>query len=228
MTMMDHRYHRVEWGAGKPRVRTSRDYWRQPLRWNRDALAAGVRERVFCASLADVFDGEMPALLDAWRAELWQLIERTPQLDWLLLTKRPGNILRMAPWSSHWPANVWVGTSVENEAWAHRRLPILSQIPAAVRFVSAEPLLESFSLANYSVDWLIAGGESGREHRTLNPNHVRTMRDECELYNVAFFFKQWGGRTPKQQGRELDGRLWSELPEPRAIDRRLCQPINAS
>ena len=110
----------------------------------------------------------------------------------------------MAPWKSSWPANVWIGTSVENGAWAQRRLPILSEIPAVVRFVSAEPLLESFSVADYSVDWLIAGGESGRGHRTLDPSHIRALRDDCQRNDVAFFFKQWGGRTPKQQGRELD------------------------
>ena len=177
----------------------------------------------FCASLADVFDGEMPDTLDDWRAELWQLIDRTPQLDWLLLTNRPGNVLRMVPWGSNWPANVWIGTSVESEAWAKRRLPILSQIPAVVRFVSAEPLLESFSVANYSIDWLIAGGESGRGYRELDSNHVRMLRDDCQRHDVAFFFKQWGGRTPKQNGRELDGQLWSELPVPRAADHGLHQ-----
>ena len=115
MTMMDHRYHRVEWGVGKARVRTSADYWRQPLRWHRAAQAAKVRERVFCASLADVFDGEAPEVLNVWRAELWQLIARTPQLDWLLLTKRPGNVLRMSPWGSSWPANVCTGRRISSK-----------------------------------------------------------------------------------------------------------------
>jgi protein gp37 len=215
MVMMDHRYHRVEWGAGKPRIRTTRDYWRQPLKWNREAIAADIRERVFCASLADVFDGEMPEVLSEWRAELWRLIEQTPQLDWLLLTKRPGNILRFAPWHDGWPHNVWVGTSVESEEWAQRRLPVLSKVPAAVRFVSAEPLLEKFSLADYEIDWLIAGGESGKGFRDLNPDHVRSLRDQCGARNIAFFFKQWGGRTPKIAGRELDGRFHDEIPNPR-------------
>lgn len=214
MTLMSHRYHRVEWGAGKRRVRTSPQYWRQPLRWNRDATARGVRERVFCASLADVFDGEMPKTLSPWREDLWKLIERTPQLDWLLLTKRPGNIKRLAPWKDVWPHNVWVGTSVENEEWARRRLPILSEVPAVVRFVSAEPLLDGFDLADYKVDWLIAGGESGQGFRSLDADHVRHLRDQCTARGIPFFFKQWGGRTPKAGGRELDGSLWSELPTP--------------
>lgn len=212
MVMMDHRYQRVEWGAGKPRVRTTVDYWKQPLRWHRKALAAGVRERVFRASLADVFDGESPETLNAWRADLWRLIEATPQLDWLLLTKRPGNVSRMVPWGADWPRNVWIGTSVENEDWARRRLPVLSELPAPVRFVSAEPLLGDFDLGGYRVDWLIAGGESGHGCRPLDPAHVRSLRDQCQQRGIAFFFKQWGGRTPKQRGRELDGREWSDVP----------------
>jgi protein gp37 len=215
MVMMDHRYHRVEWGAGKPRIRTSAEYWRQPLRWNRAALRTGIRERVFCASLADVFDGEMSAALDFWREDLWRLINDTPHLDWLLLTKRPGNIRRLAPWGSRWPHNVWVGTSVENEEWARRRLPVLSEVPAVVRFVSAEPLLSDFSIAGYDIDWLIAGGESGRNFRPLSPEHVRSIRDRCIERRIAFFFKQWGGQSPKANGRELDGKEWSEIPIPK-------------
>jgi protein gp37 len=214
MILMALRYHRVEWGAGKPRVRTTADYWRQPLRWNRDAEQAGVRERVFCASLADVFDGEMPEILDGWRADLWELIALTPHLDWLLLTKRPGNVLRMVPWGDRWPKNVWIGTSVENKEWAERRLPVISRIPAVVRFVSAEPLLGDFSLHDYPVDWVIAGGESGNGFRELNPAHARSLRDQCQALGKRFFFKQWGGRTPKANGRELDGRTWDEIPTP--------------
>jgi len=217
MVLMDHRYHRVQWGPGQPRSRTGAAYWRQPLRWNRAAELAGIRPRVFCASLADVFDGEMPGILDPWRAELWDLIERTPHLDWLLLTKRPGNVMRMVPWGDRWPQNVWIGTSVENADWAANRLPVLSSIPAAVRFVSAEPLLEDFSLAGHNVDWVIAGGESGHGHRPLEADHVRSLRDQCNDLGVSFFFKQWGGSTPKKAGRVLDGREWSEFPTPRAL-----------
>ncbi|MEX2171085.1 MAG: DUF5131 family protein [Pirellulales bacterium] len=207
MTMMDHRFHRVEWGVGKARVRTSADYWRQPLRWHRAAQAAKVRERVFCASLADVFDGEAPEVLNVWRAELWQLIARTPQLDWLLLTKRPGNVLRMSPWGSSWPAHVWIGTSVENKFWAGRRLPILSQIPAAVRFVSAEPLLEDFPLSGYGVDWLIAGGESGHQCRPFDPQHVRNLRDEYEPRN-RFLFQAMGWTNAQASGARV---RWAPL-----------------
>jgi protein gp37 len=170
---------------------------------------------VFCASLADVFDGESPETLNSWRTDLWRLIEATPQLDWLLLTKRPGNARRMVPWGDRWPRNVWIGTSVENDEWARRRLPILSELPAAVRFVSAEPLLGRFSLDGYSVDWVIAGGESGIDFRPLETGHVCHLRDECQRRGISFFFKQWGGRTPKAGGRQFDGRLWHEIPTPR-------------
>jgi protein gp37 len=215
MVMMAHRYGRVKWGAGQPRLRTTKEYWRQPIRWNREALSAGERKRVFCASLADVFDGEMPEVLNAWRADLWTLIADTPQLDWLLLTKRPGYVVRMVPWGDAWPKNVWIGTSVENGEWAKRRLPILGRIPAVVRFVSAEPLLGDISLLCHAIDWVIAGGESGHGFRELDPAHVRSLRDQCQALSIPFFFKQWGGRTPKANGRELDGRVWSEVPESR-------------
>ncbi len=156
MVMMDHRYQRVEWGAGKARVRTTVDYWRQPLRWHRKALAAGVRERVFCASLADVFDGESPESLDAWRAELWGLIEATPQLDWLLLTKRPGNVSRMVPWGQEWPRNVWIGTSVENEDWASR------ETARAQRVAGDSPLCFRGATLGRFRSWRLSGGLAHR------------------------------------------------------------------
>jgi protein gp37 len=123
----------------------------------------------------------------------------------------------MVPWTRQWPENVWVGTSVENDEWARRRLPVLSEIPAVVRFVSAEPLLGAFELDGYSVDWVIAGGESGIGYRALNVEHVRHLRNQCRERKIAFFFKQWGGRTPKSGGRELDGQLWNESPIPRTL-----------
>ena len=216
MVLMDRRYHRVKWGAGQERIRTSKENWRKPRSWNRKAQKLGIRQRVFCASLADIFDGEMPEVLNQWRSDLWKLIVETPFLDWLLLTKRPGNVMRMVPWENNWPQNIWIGTSVENAEWAERRLPILSEIPAAVRFVSAEPLLGDFFLDGYRIDWLIAGGESGFGFRSLNVEHVRSLRDQCSKAGIAFFFKQWGGTTPKVGGRDLDGRQWSEFPTPRS------------
>lgn len=129
------------WGPHAPRQRTSAANWRTPLKWNRDAAAAGERRRVFCASLADVFDNH-PSIQPEWRADLWALIEATPNLDWMLLTKRPGNISGMLPsdWGVGWP-NVWLGCTVVNQAEANRDIPKLLAVPAAVRFLSIEPLL---------------------------------------------------------------------------------------
>ena len=127
------------------RRRTSEANWQKPLSWNLKAERAGTRARVFCASLADVFDNQVPT---RWRDGLWWLIEQTPNLDWLLLTKRPQNIAKMLPdprtgvreWGDGWP-NVWLGTTAENQEEADRRIPVLLETPAAVRFLSAEPLL---------------------------------------------------------------------------------------
>lgn len=132
------------WGPQAPRRVTSDSNWKQPMRWNRIAEKAGVRRRVFCASLADVFEDRRE--LDGPRARLWSLMEATPSLDWLTLTKRPQHVRTMVPagWLSNpWPRNVWIGTTCEDQRRAEERLPHLLQIPAAVRFVSAEPLLEA-------------------------------------------------------------------------------------
>lgn len=134
----DHRLGGAHWGPHAPRRLLSDDYWREPLKWNAAAAKAGERHRVFSSSMADVFenvdDGQLP--------RLWDLIRLTPALDWLLLTKRPQNIARMLPpdWGAGWP-NVWLGTSVENQTEADRRIPHLLAVPAAVRFLSCEPLL---------------------------------------------------------------------------------------
>ena len=127
------------WGPGAPRRRTSAANWRNPLRWNREAAASGTRPRVFCASLADVFDN---AVDPAWRHDLWALIAATPNLDWMLLTKRPGNIAKMLPpdWGNGYP-NVWIGCTVVNQEEADRDIPKLLSVPARVRFLSMEPLL---------------------------------------------------------------------------------------
>lgn len=131
------------WGPHAPRRRTSEANWRMPLKWNAEAERTGKRARVFCASLADVFDNHS-SILPEWRAALWLLISRTPHLDWLLLTKRPQNIGRFMPNYLHtqreWP-NVWLGTTVENQTEADRRIPHLLAAPAKVRFLSCEPLL---------------------------------------------------------------------------------------
>lgn len=134
------------WGGGAARVVTGADNWKKPARWNREAQAAGRRHRVFCASLADVFEGRRD--LDAPRARLFALIEQTPWLDWQLVTKRPENMMRLAPaaWANRWPLNVWAGCTVENQRAAAERIPHLLRIPAVVRFLSMEPLIEAVDL----------------------------------------------------------------------------------
>lgn len=128
------------WGPGAPRRRTSAQNWNKPLRWNREAAASGTRPRVFCASLADVFDN---AVDPQWRADLFELIRATPNLDWLLLTKRPGNIAKMLPadWVDYGWRNVWLGCTVVNQEEADRDIPKLLAVRAVVRFLSMEPLL---------------------------------------------------------------------------------------
>lgn len=186
------------WGARAPRRELSDGYWRQPLAWNAKAERRSERHRVFCASMADVFEDRGD--VDALRARLWPLIEATRNLDWLLLTKRPQNILRLAPWGSRWPTNVWVGCTAENQRWADKRLPELLRVPAAVRFVSAEPLLGPLDLSSWlgsrRISWVIAGGESGHKARPMNPEWARALRDQCDAAGVPFLFKQWGNWRP--------------------------------
>jgi len=209
MVMMDQRYSRVKWGPGNPRQRTTPANWRKPLAWNWRAAALGIRPRIFCASLADVFDSEVP---DKWRGDLWNLIDETPNLDWLLLTKRPASIAGMVPWGGSWPENVWIGTSVENQQFADSRLPILCRLPAKVKWISAEPLLGPMDLTGYDLDWVVTGGESGAGWRPLDPEHVRSLRDQCQSRGIAFHFKQWSGFKPHNLGRVMDGIIWDEYP----------------
>ncbi len=208
-----------EWGPHAARRRTKT--WGDPLRWNRQAEGATQRPRVFCASLADVFDNHR-SILPEWRRDLWALIETTPNLDWLLLTKRPQNIAKMVPqrWMGDgFPPHVWIGATVENQTEADRRIPHLLAVPARVRFLSCEPLLgpvnqESLALPNgerldavdgfhydacdrvtawdSKLDWVITGGESGGTARPSNPQWFRKLRDQCVTAGVPFLFKQWG------------------------------------
>jgi protein gp37 len=212
------RYGHTLWDRGSPRRFLSEEHWRQPLRWNRRAERQGLPKKVFCASMADVFEERRE--LDRWRERLWELIEATPMLQWQLLTKRPENVWPMVPWRARWPENVWIGTSVENSRQTFR-VDILRELPAAVRFISAEPLLGSLflngkpsrqALSLDGVDWVIAGGESGPRHRPVDLDWVRELRDACLATRVPFFYKQRGGRTSKSGGRDLDGRTWSEFP----------------
>lgn len=229
------------WGAKAPRRFFSDAHWNEPLKWNKDARENGVRARVFCASMADVFEARSD--LNPWRDRLWNLIEATPELDWLLLTKRPQRILKNTPWGSSWPHNVWIGTTVENQKSAEERLPYLAEVPAVIRFISAEPLLSEIKIQNWlgsTIDWVITGGESGPKARPSSPSWFRSLLLQCMQANVSFHFKQWGDWAPgqginlavarkaaqeaqdgtlmfrlgkKAAGRLLDGATWDGIPK---------------
>ena len=234
------------WGKGAPRRRTSVQNWNKVRRWNREAGEAFAvyanaravwqteeamtlrgftrprRPRVFCASIADWLDAEVPI---AWRVDLLDLIRVCTQLDFLLLSKRPQHwrsLLELArdyaadrlhrnealcDWLNEWledgtpPANCWIGTTVEDQQRANERIPQILRIPARVRFLSCEPLLEHLDLTDacggaaisVRLDWVIAGGESGPGARPMNPDWARSLRDQCAAAKVAFFMKQMGG-----------------------------------
>lgn len=199
---MAKRFGWAKWGAGEARRLSSDSYWRQPHQWNKQAGELGQRQRVFCASLADVFDNEVD---DAWRARLWDLIAATPNLDWLLLTKRIGNVNKMVPrdwlFADTVPANVWLGITVVNQDEADRDIPKLyCTPPVKVKFLSMEPLLEPVIIppaASFHIGWIIVGGESGGAHaRALHPDTARFMRNQCTRMGIPFFFKQWGEWSP--------------------------------
>lgn len=205
-----HRLGKELWGKGIPRQRQSENVWQQPARWNAKAIKRGSRFRVFVASMADVFDDEVPP---AWRDDLWDVIRACPALDWQLLTKRPQNILGMLPhdWGEGWQ-NVWMGTTVEDQARANERIPMLRAVPAAVRFLSCEPLLGVLALDLEGIHWVICGGESGAGYRPMKPLWAQWVRDQCIDQGVDFHFKQWGTADKKAAGRLLDGRTWDEFP----------------
>ena len=248
---MDKRLKVVNWGSGRPRKRTSAANWREPVKWNAKSFyecpACGwrgdnsihdcgsyecpgcaygdlrsARRRVFCASLADVFDNQIDP---TWRADLFCLIQATPNLDWILLTKRIGNAQAMieaanrdqdighepefTPWPWPWP-NVWLGATICNQEEADRDIPKLLATRTAKRFVSIEPMLGeiTFRWAMWEpfkrdkptdhldglrrLDWVIAGGESGHNARPAHPDWFRSLRDQCASASVPFLFKQWG------------------------------------
>lgn len=213
--LMATRYKRVEWGqrktdATKPsvgtRVRTSPANWKLPLRWEKKAVEQmelfeeGMltlrphRPRVFCASLADWLDNQIP---EFWRDDLWDAIEATPHLDWLLLTKRIENYQTHAPWELA-PANVWLGITAEDQDAYDRRWPTLARIPAVVRFVSYEPACGPLSILDHreKPEWLICGGMTGRGPGFVEmpSKWAEDVMEECDENRVAFFMKQMSSR----------------------------------
>jgi protein gp37 len=166
---------------------------------------------IFVNSMSDLFHERVP--LD-YIASVFETMERASWHTFQILTKRHERMAELAS-SLPWPPNVWMGVSIENRRWT-RRADYLREVPSAVRFISAEPLLGKLDgLDLMGIDWLIAGGESGHRNRPVNVEWIRDLRDRCGEAEVAFFFKQWGGRTSKARGRVLDEREWSEMPMPR-------------
>lgn len=196
------------WGHGVPRRRTAPSNWKQPFRWNRQAADAGRPLRVFCASLADVFDNEVP---QEWRDDLWEVVRSTPHLRWLLLTKRIGNAPDMLP--RDWPyANAGLGATIVTQKEWDRDYNKLAAIPAAFHFVSDEPTLDYIEIGDARPDWIITGGESGPGFRPLNMNMVRHMRDQCARNGITFHHKQNGGVRGKDTGCMIDGTEYKHFP----------------
>jgi protein gp37 len=222
----------THWGPLAPRWFARDSYMAQPLAWNRKAERDGERTRVFCMSMGDLFERHaLPiqgALQGMYRQRLYELIAATPWLDWLLLTKRPENIADMVPasWSERPPFNVWLGASIEDQATAAERLPILLDVPARVHFASYEPALGPLDLEAAApgragdLDWLIAGSESGQKARSARRSWFRDARDQCQRLGIHFFYKQWveHGTRNKVSLPMLDGRQWCEVPTPEPHD----------
>ncbi len=200
----------AEWGPGKPRKLTSDANWNKPLQWDRVAMADGARPRVFCASLADWADAEVD---EAWRVRLFNLIDRTFNLEWLLLSKRHARILPLLKQHARGIGHIRVGVTVEDDHHARMRLPYLRKVKEAgwPTFVSYEPALGPVDWAPWMdcIDWLIAGGESGAGARYPDPLWFRETRDVCRQYKVPFHFKQWGAFRPSN---ELDARTHLAFP----------------
>lgn len=174
----------------------------QPRGWRKPSM-------VFVNSMSDLFHEEMP---EEYLQRIFKVMEECPQHTFQILTKRHERLLEAYRRGVvTFPENAWIGVSIENQAYAHR-VDYLRKVPAAVRFLSCEPLLGPLDLDLTGIQWVITGGESGAKHRPIEIDWVRNIRDQCHHAGVAFFHKQWGGRTPKAGGRLLDGRTWDEYP----------------
>lgn len=216
------RYGFSVWGKGAPRRFLSDNHWDGPLHWDAAAAAAGKRHKVFCASMADVFEDRSD--LDPHRARLWKLIEATPNLDWLLLTKRPALMKKKAPWKI-WPDHVWAGVTAEDQHWWDHRVPLLMQVPAKIRFVSVEPMFGpirmrgteeqlSEDLQQGKLSWVILGGESGSNPRPTVLSDLRHMLGQCVALGVKPFVKQlgavWAKENESKTAKADDPKEWPE------------------
>jgi protein gp37 len=190
------------------RVQLLTDRLDDPLHWRKP-------RRVFVNSMSDLFHEQVP---DSYIAQVFSVMQRAERHTFQILTKRPERMARLCRDVLPLVPNVWLGTSVEHQAAADTRIPLLLATPAAVRFLSCEPLLSEVDLSTYlsmdgkrRLDWVIVGGESGPHYRPMDLDWARSIREQCRAAGVAFFFKQSSGAKPGR-GRELDGRLWEEYP----------------
>jgi len=187
-------------------VATHPDALNIPYSWKRPRC-------VFVNSMSDLFHARVPV---AFIRDVFKVMEETPHHTYQVLTKRARRLTRIAH-TLPWPANVWMGVSVESTG-QYDRITDLAKVPAAVRFLSCEPLLGPLpDLPLTGIDWVIAGGESGVGARPVSPDWIRDVRDQCVAGRTPFFFKQWGGIRAKSGGRELDGHIWDEMPEARPL-----------
>ena len=226
------RYAKGLWGRTAPRRFFGDKHWNEPRKWNRKAAKDGVRRRVFVGSMCDWAEIHVDAYtnreMDVARDRLFALIRECPDLDWLLLTKRPEDARSALPWcrdGSHDAyANVWIGATAGTNESLSRVVPPLREIPAAVRFISCEPLLERIDANKWDwalgegetlagIDWLIVGNESGHKRRPADMGWIRIARDAAERHGVAFHFKQWVEPDGKKIHLPvLDGQQWAEFP----------------
>lgn len=195
----DSRFNGQHWGPHATYKTMSEHYWNEPIRWNRKEPGS----KVFAGSMCDIFDNHADP---AQRERLFELIRNTPNLTWQLLTKRAANIEKFLPddWGNGYD-NVWLGVSVENKTQGLPRIDILRNIPAKVRFLSAEPLLENLESINLNnIHWVIVGGESGYNYRPIQSEWISNLYKQCKKQQVAFFFKQWGGDQKNKGGCQLE------------------------
>lgn len=174
---------------------------KQPLSWR-------TPKRVFVNSMSDIFHEDVD--LDFIK-QVFKIIGKTPWHIYQVLTKRHERLVELAP-QLEWHENIWMGVSVESQNYVHR-VDYLRQVPANVRFLSCEPLLGDLQLNLIDINWVIVGGESGNKYRPMKEEWVKGIYEQCQAADVAFFFKQWGGRTPKTLGRIFNGKVWDEMPE---------------
>lgn len=203
------------WGPKKDRRTFGENHWKEPLKWNRQAQSEGRQHRVFCSSMCDNFE-DHPSIVSQL-PRLWDLIRRTPYLDWQLLTKRADRIEESLPedWGIGWP-NVWLGVSIENNDYVWRA-NCLQSVSAIVHFISYEPALGPVDrLSLDGIQWVIVGGESGPKFRRMDLAWARDIQQRCKEAGVAFFFKQSSHRFT-ERGIDALGAIYREYPQTAVI-----------